>query len=429
MSPAATDWFGQPRGLAILFFTEMWEKFSFYGMRALLVYYMTKHLLMPQDAASLTYGAYTAFVYLTPIAGGIIADRWLGRRRAVVLGGSIMAAGHFMMAFETLFFPALGVIALGNGLFLPSLPSQIEDLYAPADARRASAYNIYYVGVNLGAFLAPLGCGYLGETYGWHWGFGAAGIGMVTGLIVYLAGSRYLPAERVRDKAEPTSDRAAGDAVRGRFAVLIAVMAAVVIFRTSYEQVGNTVALWIDQGVDRSIGDATIPMTWFQSLNPLLVFVLTPLLILWWRTRDTGASHSTARRMARGATIVAGAYLLLVLVSLGAVGGARASWLWLALFFAILTAGELHILPVGLGLFGRLAPAGFAATAIATWFFAGFAGNLLAGLFGTLWSRVEPALFFGGAALLAAFSAALLTALDGMVSRAEASRDINWRMR
>jgi POT family proton-dependent oligopeptide transporter len=187
---AEATWFGQPRGLTVLFLTNMWEQFSYYGMRAILVYYMTKELLFGQAHASLIYGTYTAVAYFTPIFGGLIADRYLGKRRAIVIGGSVMAAGHFMMAFEPLFFPALATIALGNGLFLPSLPSQIDDLYERGDPRIGWAFNVYYVGVNIGGFLAPLVCGVLGETLGWHWGFGAAGVGMCVGLAVYLWGQR-----------------------------------------------------------------------------------------------------------------------------------------------------------------------------------------------------------------------------------------------
>ena len=177
-------WFGQPRGLTILFLTNMWEQFSYYGMRALLVYYMTKQLMMAQASASVVYGAYTACAYFTPIIGGVIADRWLGKRRAIITGGLVMAAGHFMMASEALFYPALATIALGNGLFLPSLPSQVGDLYRRDDPRRGWAYNVYYVGINIGGFLAPVICGTIGEVYGWHYGFGLAGIGMLAGLMI-----------------------------------------------------------------------------------------------------------------------------------------------------------------------------------------------------------------------------------------------------
>ena len=207
-------WFGQPRGLTILFLTNMWEQFSYFGMRALLVYYMTTTLLFEQEKASSIYGFYTAFAYFTPIIGGTIADRWLGKRRAVIIGATVMAAGHFMMAFEPAFYVALATIALGNGLFLPTLPSQINDLYHADDPRRPWAYNVYYVGVNVGAFLAPLVCGILGETYGWHYGFGAAGVGMLTGLFIYLWGQRHLPAEQAL--AQPVDVRALGNQTRAR---------------------------------------------------------------------------------------------------------------------------------------------------------------------------------------------------------------------
>src|SRR6266478_2189494 len=246
MSTSRQTWFGQPRGLTILFLTEMWEIFSYYGMRALLVYYMTKQLLIGQEKASLIYGAYTGIAYFTPIFGGLIADRWLGKRRAVIIGGSIMAAGHFMMTFEPLFYLALATIALGNGLFLPSLPSQIDGLYRPDDPRRGWAYNVYYVGINIGGFLAPLICGALGEFYGWHWGFGAAGVGMLLGLVIYILGGKHLPDQvrAVKTNLGPAAPPAPAGRYRSTFILLFAVGLAVTVFRGAYEQFGNTLALW-----------------------------------------------------------------------------------------------------------------------------------------------------------------------------------------
>ena len=245
-------WFGQPRGLTILFLTNMWEQFSYYGMRALLVYYMTRQLLFTQPHSSFVYGAYTACAYFTPIVGGVIADRYLGKRRAVIIGATIMALGHFLMTFEAMFYIALATIALGNGFFLPSLPSQINSLYRADDPRRSWAYNVYYVGVNIGGFLAPLICGSLGELYGWHYGFGAAGIGMLIGLVIYLKGQKYLP-EDVRAKdAAPVAPVAESEPASGYRLILVlgAVGLAVTVFRGAYEQVGNTVALWAER--DRS---------------------------------------------------------------------------------------------------------------------------------------------------------------------------------
>lgn len=424
--PASAEprWFGQPRGLTILFLTNMWEQFSYFGMRALLVYYMTKQLMLSQGHSSFVYGAYTACAYFTPIVGGVIADRWLGKRRAIIIGASIMAAGHFMMAFEPLFYIALATIALGNGLFLPSLPSQIDDLYTRDDPRRGWAYNVYYVGINIGGFLAPLVCGTLGEVYGWHYGFGAAGVGMVAGLIVYLWGQRYLPPEKSM-VAQRLSVSAGGGFNRATVLLLVAIALSVTIFRGAYEQVGNTLALWADTGVDRAAGSFAIPMTWFQSLNPLLVMLMTPPLLAWWHRRAAaGADPSPMTRMAVGALLVAAAYLLLGLAEASS-GDARTPWLWLVAFFLIFTFGELFILPTGLGLFARLAPAGLGATTVAAWYLAMFSGNLTAGLVGTLWSRIAHDHFFFLLAGIAVLAALLLRSLDPLLRRVEASRIIS----
>jgi POT family proton-dependent oligopeptide transporter len=409
-------WFGHPAGLTILFLTEMWEKFSYFGMRALLVYYMTKALAMTQRDASWVYGGYTAFAYFTPIVGGLIADRYLGRRRAVILGGSIMAVGHFLMAFPPMFYPALATIAIGNGFFLPSLPSQVRLLYAADDPRGQSAFSVYYVGINLGAVLAPLVCGTLGELYGWHFGFAAAGIGMCLGLVVYTWGGRYLPREPAPAGAGSRDARGADhDAFARRFGLLLGVIAIVVVFRGAYEQIGNTVAIWADNGVDRHAGLAwTIPSTWFQALNPLLVFTLTPVLLLIWARR--ARTHEPARplrRMALGATIVAAGYAMLAYAAMqSAATGLPSHWLWLVAFITVMTTGELFILPTGLALFGRLGPGGLAATTIALWFSASFAGNLLAGALGSFWTRLGAAQFFTMIALVAAFAGLLLRLVD-----------------
>ncbi|MGH8123266.1 MAG: peptide MFS transporter, partial [Rudaea sp.] len=327
---------------------------------------------------------------------------------------------HFMMASEPLFYPALATIALGNGLFLPSLPSQINDLYRPDDPRRGWAYNVYYVGINVGGFMAPLVCGTLGELYGWHWGFGAAGVGMLAGLLVYVRGGKYLPeqgpVERKQVRAAPIRSG------RETVMLLLGVGLAVTIFRGAYEQIGNTVALFADAGIDRTTSLMTIPMTWFQSLNPLLVFLITPALLAHWRRRaKVGRESSTMQKMAGGALIVAGSYLLLALAS-GLAGGERASWIWLVAYFVVFTFGELHILPIGLGLFARLAPPSLGATTVAAWFLAIFTGSLTAGFVGTLWSRFSHPVYFVILAAIAASAAVLLFALDPKARRVEAMR-------
>ena len=426
MTPAGTDtraWFGQPRGLTVLFLTNMWEQFSYYGMRAILVFYMTKGLLFTQQNASLIYGIYTGAAYFTPIVGGILADRFLGKRRAIVIGGTVMAAGHFMMAFEPLFFMALATIALGNGLFLPSLPSQIDDLYEPGDRRVGWAYNVYYVGVNIGGFMAPFVCGGLASAFGWHWGFGAAGVGMCLGLAIYLAGQRLLPDQarhpRVKRGAPPP-----GRFTRQLLTLMLAIAACVTVFRGAYEQIGNTVALWADTGVDKRVGPYALDMSWFIALNPLFVMLMTPFLLAWWRRRAAaGRPEAPARRMATGALIVAASFLLLAGLS-AANGTVPTGWPWFVLFFAVLTLGELFILPTGLGLFARLAPAGRGATMVAAWFLASFTGSLLGGIVGTLWTGMSHAIFFAllaAIAVVAAFGLRGCDALEQQVRRARAN--------
>lgn len=423
--PSATDtvakgpvqytrrWFGQPPGLTILFLTETWERFSYYGMSALLVYYMTKRLQFQQADASLIFGLYSGGVYLTPILGGYIADRWLGKRRAVLLGGTLMAIGHFSLAWESLFYLGLVLISVGNGLFLPSLPSQIGDLYPEDDPRRERAYNVYYVGVNLGGLLAPLVCGTLGEVYGWHWGFGAAGVGMCVGLAIYVLGQQHLPKPRPAKSILEAKVKLVRPVRASALLPLVLVGLAVVVFRTAYAQSGNTVALWVDQAVDLRLFGFQLPATWVQSLNPLFVFLFTPALIAHWRRQALrGREPAQLSKMALGAAGMAAAYLLLAVVAATVAGHGPVPVIWVLIFFVIYTLAELFILPVGLALFAQMAPRGMGATVIAAWFSAAFAGNLLSGLVGQWWELLGPSRFFGLLAVLAAAAGLGLCALQ-----------------
>jgi proton-dependent oligopeptide transporter, POT family len=416
------NWFGQPRGLSILFLTEMWAMGSFYGMRVLLIYYMTKQLGIGQRQSSLIYGAFAAAFYFTPLIGGMLTDRYLRKKIAVLFGALLMALGQFMMTSDALLLPALTVIALGNGFFLPSLSSQISLLYRQGDPRLASAYNIYYVGVNLGAFLAPFVCGTLGEVYGWHWGFAAAGFGMLLAIVIYLSGLRYLPRDPAKELRRGIVPLASPRSRYRRFGLFLGIMAVIVVFRGAYEQIGNTVMLWTDSGVDRHLTSGwTIPRTWFQALDPLLIILLTPLLVAYWtRSAKLGREHSSIAKMATGAAIIAISYLMIAAVAAWSdAQGIRASWVWLTLFFIVMTTGELFILPVGLGFFGRTAPAGHAATAIAIWFFAGFFGNLFAGALGTLWTQLPAGPYFSLIGAIAVVAALLLLLFKKAAVRAE----------
>jgi proton-dependent oligopeptide transporter, POT family len=379
----------------------MWAEFSFFGLQALLVYYMTKELGFSQAKSSLIYGAYGAAAFFSPFFGGIIADRWLGRTWSVIIGGAMMMLGHFSMAFESMIFPALALVALGNGLFVPPLAVQVGSLYADDDPRKAYAYSAYYMGINLGGLLAPLVCGTLGELYGWHWGFTAAGVGMGIGLVIYCSFLRLLPPEP--DRAQLAADASAGAApvIRQHVAILFLMIAMIVLFRIGYEQSGNVIALWVRDFTDRSIdlfgSRATIPATWFQSINPLLIIVGTPILIRIWRAgRAKETTAHLLRRMAIGCVIASCAMLTMVLAALasGPAGG-RVSSLWVFAYFALLTLGELFVIPVGLTLVESLAPIRFASMAMGAWYIAKFLGSLLAGFMGAYWLVIPPAAFFG----------------------------------
>jgi POT family proton-dependent oligopeptide transporter len=406
--------FGHPPGLTVLFTTQMWAEFSFFGLQAMLVYYMTKQLGFPQSKSSLIYGAYGAAAFFSPFFGGLIADRWLGRTWSVIIGGAMMMCGHFAMAFPDLLFPALAFVALGNGLFIPPLAIQVGSLYADNDPRKAYAYSAYYMGINLGGLLAPLVCGTLGELYGWHWGFTAAGVGMAIGLAIYCSFLRFLPPELSRSVIAAEDQPSAVPVIRQHVTVLVLMITMVVLFRVGYEQSGNVIALWVADFTDRSLdlfsSRVTIPATWFQSINPLLIIVGTPILIHFWKA--IGAKETTPdllKRMAIGCVIATGAMLVMVLAALasGPAGG-RVSSLWVFLYFFLLTVGELFVIPVGLTLIESLAPVRFASMAMGAWYIAKFLGSLLAGFMGAYWLVIPPSAFFGLGAASTLIAAACL---------------------
>ena len=423
-SGARDEIFGHPRALAYLFTTEMWERFSYYGMRALLVLYMVKYLftpqsstevlglasfkhglefvfgpLAPQPLASQIYGFYTGLVYLTPIFGGLVADRVLGQRRTVIIGATLMAIGHFMMAFEHLFLVALGFLILGNGAFKPNISTQVGSLYPPGDRRRDRAFSIFYVGINLGAFLAPLICGTLGEELGWHYGFMAAGIGMTIGLIIYLAATPHLPRDAFEKRAAPdaTLDAKAWQSI----AALLLLFAPVSLFWATYEQQGNTITLWADQFTDRHFLGGEIPVTWFQAFNPFMIFAFTPFIIALWRWQRE-SEPATSTKLAMGCLINALAYLVMVAAAWSA-GGGKASWLWLFFYFVVITVGELYLSPTSLSLVTKIAPKTLLSMMMGVWLATSFVGGFLAGYLGTFWSAMSKPGFF---LMLAVISAA-----------------------
>ncbi len=400
--------FGHPKGLTVLFLTEMWERFSYYGMRTLLVYYMIKQLMFTQGQASQIYGLYTGLVYLTPVFGGLLADRVLGQRRTVILGGVLMAIGHFLMAFQFLFFPALVFLILGNGAFKPNISTQVGNLYSAGDPRRDRAFSIFYVGINLGAFFSPLVCGTLGEVYGWHYGFGAAGVGMVIGLSVYLFGQSWLAPDNLMQsgvalKKAPLPLTAEE---KSRVWGVMAICLVSVAFWAAYEQQGNTIALWADTYTDRNVFGREFPASWFQSLNPALIFLFTPIVVTFWAWQSRRRKEPSAvSKMAVGCFLLASGFLVMVpAASLYSVSGSPVSMFWLILFTVLVTLGELYLSPVGLSLVTKLAPARMVSMMMGAWFLSSFFGNYAAGFLGYYWEIVPKDVFFimiGAIALIA----------------------------
>jgi proton-dependent oligopeptide transporter, POT family len=433
---------GHPRGLTFLFTTEMWERFSYYGMRSLLVLYMTKYLLLADHSAdviglstlhralesvfgpldvqplsSQIWGLYTGLVYFTPIFGGLLADRVLGQRRTVVIGAVLMAFGHFMMAVEQLFLFALLALILGSGCFKPNISTQVGGLYGANDPRRDRAYSIFYVGINLGAFLAPLVCGTLGEGFGWHYGFAAAGVGMVIGLCIYLYALPHLPADEMHrvqavTAAQRTARKALDPGERRAILALLALFVPNTLFWAAYEQMGNTIILWADAYTDRSLdvlhlfgAGAELPTTWFLAVNPFMIFAFTPFVVaLWARQAARGTEPTTITKMALGCFGVAAAYLITVAAALYATGwnggagasghAAKASWLWLLAYFVVITLGELYLSPVGLSFVTKAAPARLISLMMGVWLATSFTGGFLSGYIGSFWSRMGKPEFF-----------------------------------
>ncbi|MFZ0423298.1 MAG: peptide MFS transporter [Xanthobacteraceae bacterium] len=446
---AGAELFGHPRGLTFLFTTEMWERFSYYGMRSLLVLYMTKYLLLPDHAGNVVglvgfrhalesvfgpldvqplssqiWGFYTGLVYFTPIFGGLLADRVLGRRRTVVIGAVLMAIGHFMMAVEQLFLFALLALILGNGCFKPNISTQVGRLYPPGDHRRDRAYSIFYVGINVGAFLAPLVCGTLGERAGWHYGFAAAGVGMCIGLAIYLYALPVLPADEVREAKSVAGRKPGPDRDQGRAIIaLLVLFVPNTLFWATYEQMGVTTILWIDANVDRTIDlfgwMARIPTTWFLAFNPFMIFAFTPFVVAFWsRQAERGSEPSTITKMAFGCLGVTVANLIKAFAAFHA-GAGLASWLWVLGSIAIITVGELYLSPVGLSFVTKVAPLRMLSMLMGVWLATSFAGGFLAGFIGSYWSRMPHVDFFLLVAAIAAGAGAMIFAcrwfLRGMV--------------
>lgn len=438
---ASSDIWGQPRGLAYIAFTEAWERFSFYGMQALLVLYMVGHLLLPgnveavwgfaafrgaietvvgplstQALASQIFGIYVGLIYFTPVLGGLLGDRVTGRRFAVMSGALIMAFGHFLMALEAAFLPALGLLILGAGLLKGNLAAQVGNLYARDDGRRDRAFTIYCTAINVGATIAPLICGTLGELYGWHYGFGAAGIGMLVGIAVYLAGYKYLPPENPVIRSGDRPRLATGD---GRIIVaLLIVLAITALYWTAQSQVWNSYPIWLRDNVGRSIFGWDVPVTWFQSLDSFAVLVLAPVMIVLWRGQASrGREPGELVKIAIGCASFGAAFLLLVFGEMLA-GAGQVALLWPVVFHFLCAIGYLYVGPIALSLVSREAPAAVNAMMVGAYYLGIFVGGIASGWLGRFYEPVGPANFWLIHAVVSAAGTILILILRPWLMRA-----------
>ena len=450
---------GHPKGLYLLFFTEMWERFSYYGMRAIFVLYMTKMLLMPDDEASNIYGSYTGLVYLTPLLGGYLSDRFLGNRRSIEIGGILMAIGQFMMFFSastsgttalTLMWGGLTALIIGNGFFKPNISTMVGQLYPAGDRRVDSAFTIFYMGINLGAFFAPLVCGTLAEKVDFKWGFLAAGIGMVLGVLLFvMMKNKYLISEDgkpIGTQVKPLDAKNIGYLVgaiaviffllnfktlfnndwdiigwviygsmvvmplviltdktltsieRNRIIVIFILAFFVIFFWGAFEQAGASLTIFADRQTDRNIFGWEMPASYFQSINPLAIIALAPIFsMIWLKLGNKNMEPSSPRKMALGLALVAIGYALIAFAVKGVDASTKVSMFWLFGLYIVHTMGELCLSPIGLSMVSKLSPLRFSSLLMGTWFLANAAANKFAGTLSELIpSETNPVTSFIG---------------------------------
>ncbi len=427
---------GHPAGLGWLSFCELWERFSYYGMQALLVLYLSNYLFLPQNIgnvagmdvlrhaienitgprspqqlASIVFGLYAGLVYLTPIFGGLLADRVLGRTKTVVIGALLMAFGHFLMAFEVALLPALACLLLGVGCFKGNIAAQVGDLYAPGDLRRASAFQIFMLAVQIAVIAAPIVCGTLGEKVAWHWGFGAAGVGMVIGLFVYLAGRRYLPPEQPRATSAADTSGRMTRRDWARVALLVLILPLLMLSIVGNQQFNNAYPLWSQKHMDMVLLGFSVPVTWLQAIDATVSFgtMLGSIAFWrWWATRRREPDEIT--KIALGCFVAAGAPALLVIAAASVdAGGGKVSLAWTLLYTLVNDIGFANIMPVGLALYSRASPARVQGVIIGVYYLHLFFGNSFVGWLAGFLDEMPGAQFWGlHAALVASAGIGLL---------------------
>lgn len=420
--------FGHPRGLYVLFLTEMWERFSYYGMRALLVLFLVSSVNGENPGFGWTssealklYGIYTFLVYLSSIPGGIIADKYIGQKKAVILGGLLLVAGHSILAFQSLFtfYLGIGLIIAGVGCLKPNISTMVGGLYPKGDDRRDKGFTIFYIGINVGAFLAGIIIGYVGETMGWHYGFGLAGIGMAAGLIIFLTGHKYLKGVGEAVKAlsaeeQEQQNKALTSVEKDRVKVMLLSFLMIIVFWGAFEQAGGLMNLYASEKTNRLIGflNFTVPATWFQSVNSFFIITLgIPIAAFWFNWKQKGKEASSIFKIAIGLIIMGWGFLFMTAASVQFQNEGSSAMTWLVLAYMFHTIGELCASPVALSYITKLAPVKYASIMMGVYFAATGLGNYVAGWVG-VWSQTAGELeIFTGIAIFCTLIGAIVIAM------------------
>jgi POT family proton-dependent oligopeptide transporter len=421
-----------PKGLPVLFFTEMWERFSFYCMLSILALYMKETAENGGLGFSIfktgqIYGLYIGIVYFTPLIGGLIADRVFGIRKTIVLGGLFMMAGHFLLAFRPLpfFFSALCCLIIGNGLFKPNISTLLGNLYRDNPQKKDDGYNIFYMGINLGAFMSPLVASSLRNLhpiYGWHYAFAAAGVGMIISLITFALFQKHVKSGDLRASEASTQNLEIAltpQQARKRVKALLVIFGVVIFFWLAFHQNGLTLTYWAENAT-RTTWNPEI----FQSVNPLFILMFTPLVVLFWNLlRRRRKEPSTASKLGLGMLLTAGAYLIMGFAGLAGGNTDKVSVWWLINSYAVITLGELCLSPMGLSLVSKLAPWKIRGLMMGGWFAATAIGNYLSGLLGSFWDQMAHSTFFfilvGTSVFAFLILAGLLRFLNPVIKEAE----------
>ena len=426
-----------PRGLYLLFTVEMWERFNYYGMRAILALFMTSAVIgFSKSLSSQIYGWFTAFVYLTPLLGGFLADRYIGKRRSVTIGAVVMATGQFTLASYDIIpakialFLGLTLIIIGNGFFKPNISSIVGELYEPNDDRRDRAFTIFYMGINLGALIAPFVCGFLGQGIAWKYGFMAAGVGMILGLITYLSMQNrflgktglypigYKSGEAAFGEGEkfsaPTQETPLTKEDKDKIKAIFTFTFFAVFFFAFFEQAGTSLTFFADEATRlpeiNLFGLTTIQVrsSFFQSINPLFVLILAPAFSYLWRKLGR-REPSIPAKFGWGLMLQGIAFAVIAVgASVYISGGKPVSMMWLVMLYFFCTTGELCLSPIGLSMVTKLAPAKFMSLLMGVWLMSSFFGNLLAGLLASFYETWELTTLFSVPAALSIVFAALM---------------------